>query len=120
MMEKRKKSRIDSENLIHLFLEDQDQVVRQGMGKTLNISEIGLLIETGFPLCPGDRASIEIGLEEDIVHVDGEIVRVDAGEKGKSEAGIALSQPELRIGEKIEKEEAGTAAERSAAPASNF
>jgi len=44
------------------------------VGRTLNISECGILLETHVPLAPQSSIFLEIGLGEDIVRLTGIVV----------------------------------------------
>ena len=48
--DKRKHERIRSLNLSYICLDEEKNIVKQGMGRTLNLSESGLLLETHFPI----------------------------------------------------------------------
>jgi len=74
MTEKRKTDRINTLNLFYILLNDQDTAVHQGMGRTLNLSETGILLETHFPIESGYTVLISIGLAEDLVDVKGKVV----------------------------------------------
>jgi hypothetical protein len=47
---KRKHERIQSLNLSYICLDEDANIIKQGMGRTLNISESGILLETHFPM----------------------------------------------------------------------
>jgi len=48
LMDKRRHIRIDSFNLSHVCLEEDGMVINECVGKTLNVSESGILLETRF------------------------------------------------------------------------
>ena len=48
--EKRKHPRVNALNLSYICLDEDQQVIKQGMGRTLNVSESGILLETHFPI----------------------------------------------------------------------
>ena len=62
---KRKHQRFASLNLSYVCLDENNNVVTQGMGRTLNISESGILLETNFPIELKYLVLLTIGLEED-------------------------------------------------------
>ena len=74
MTEKRKKGRINTLNLFYILLNDQETAVHQGMGRTLNLSETGILLETHFFIESGCTVMVSIGLAEDLVDVKGKVV----------------------------------------------
>jgi hypothetical protein len=87
--EHRKHHRFDSLNLLHyLCLDRENQSVGQGMGRTLNVSESGIRLETHVPLDTDLVVSLTIGLEDDTVSIRGNVVHVEPKAEGCFEAGI--------------------------------
>ena len=87
-IERRKHIRIHSLNLAYICLDEKEENLKQGMGRTLNVSEAGLLLETHFPLEPKQILSLTIGLEEDLVEIKGRVIYSRTGLRGKFETGI--------------------------------
>ena len=85
---KRKHERIQSLNLSYICLDEDQNVVKQGMGRTLNISESGILLETHFPIEPKHVIQLTISLEENLLDLKGKPVHVRSIDKGKYEIGI--------------------------------
>ena len=85
---KRKHERIQSLNLSYICLDEEENVVKQGMGRTLNISESGILLETHFPIESQHVVQLTISLEEDLLDLKGKPVHVHSREEGKYEIGI--------------------------------
>ncbi|MDT8390772.1 MAG: PilZ domain-containing protein [Lentisphaeria bacterium] len=72
--EKRRSERFDSKHLLHYkVLDARDGQLGDGMARTLNVSEGGLLLETNTSFEPGQELSVSIGLEEEEVDVVGEV-----------------------------------------------
>jgi c-di-GMP-binding flagellar brake protein YcgR len=94
--DKRKHERIQSLNLSYICLDEDQNIVKQGMGRTLNISESGILLETHFPIETSHIVQMTIGLEEDLLDITGKPVHIKAGEKGKYEIGIQFVQLDQR------------------------
>jgi CRP-like cAMP-binding protein len=86
--EKRKTNRINTRNLSCIQLNDKDTDSYQGMGRTLNLSETGILLETHFPIEAGYTVMISIGLAEDLVDVKGKVVHHRQLEDGLFVTGI--------------------------------
>ena len=87
--EKRKHSRIDSLNLLnYLFSDESGGGSTQGMGRTLNVSESGILLETHTPIDVNSIISLTIGFEEDVVDIKGRTVYTKENERKMSESGI--------------------------------
>lgn len=91
--EKRKHARVSSLNLSYVCLDENDQIIKQGMGRTLNVSESGILLETHFPIDIKHIVSLTLGLEEDLVDIKGRPVHTRLNDKGKHEVGIEFLQP---------------------------
>jgi hypothetical protein len=90
MTEKRKTDRINTLNLFYIILNDEDTAVHQGMGRTLNLSETGILLETHFPIESGYIVLISISLAEDLVDVKGKVVHQRQCEDGTFVTGICF------------------------------
>jgi hypothetical protein len=87
--ERRSASRLDSKNLIsYICLDKNNHKTGQGMGRTLNISENGIMLETHVPIDPDGSMSLTIGLEEELMDIDGEITFSKKKEDGKYETGV--------------------------------
>ena len=84
----RKHERIRSLNLSYVCLDEDQNIVKQGMGRTLNISESGILLETHFQIELTHVIQLTIGLEEDLVDIEGKPVHVQSLEEGKYQIGI--------------------------------
>lgn len=97
--EKRKHARINSLNLSYICLDEKNKKVKQGMGRTLNVSESGILLETHFPIDSKHIVLLTIGLEEDIVDIKGKAVHSKTNAQGLHEVGIQF----LDIGKKANK-----------------
>jgi len=85
---KRKHERIQSLNLSYICLDEDKNIVKQGMGRTMNISESGILLETHFPVEPNHIIQLTISLEEDLLDIKGKPVHVRTLDDGKYQIGI--------------------------------
>ena len=85
---KRKHERIRSLNLSYICLDEDNNIVKQGMGRTLNISESGILLETHFPIESRHKIQLTISLEEDLLDIIGKAVHVRSINGGKYQIGI--------------------------------
>ena len=91
MEERRQASRIDSLNLVHVTCWDENgRAVRQGIGRTINVSEKGILLETHFEVDADEKYEISIGLEDQIVDIRAHVVHLQHGEKDRSLVGLSF------------------------------
>ncbi len=97
--EKRHYKRIDSLNLIaYVCIDENNQVVSQGMGRTLNVSKGGILLETHVRIDSSNSVLLTIGLEEDLVDIKGKIVTSSQGKEEKFESGIQFFETDETSG----------------------
>lgn len=89
MNEKRKHSRVDSIYLLnYVHLDDHGEALLQGMGRTINVSESGIMLETHVALQQGDTVDVVVGLKEDMVPIRGKVVFTQTTETGRFRSGI--------------------------------
>ena len=91
---KRKHQRFQSLNLSYVCLDENKNIVKQGMGRTLNISESGILLETHFPIEPEYLVVLTISLEEDLLDINGKPIHSRSDSEGKFEVGIEFLDPD--------------------------
>lgn len=85
------KSRIDSKNLVaYSCINDSGAVVKQGMGRTLNVSEGGILLEIHNPIESGTQLSLSIGFEEEVCDIQAKVVYMLAGDDGMYKCGMSF------------------------------
>jgi len=86
---KRGTQRIDSLNLIsYVVFDEDDNAIRQGMGRTLNISKTGICLDTYKALSRRQKVSLTIGLKDDLVSIIGKVVHVRKRKNGRFDNGI--------------------------------
>jgi len=87
--DRRKNERINSLNLISYSCIDENvQTVAQGMGRTLNVSQGGILFETHAPIDPKHTVVLAIGLEDNLINIKGRVIFSLAGGEKRFESGI--------------------------------
>ena len=92
--DQRKHQRIPSLNLSYVCLDENDNIVKQGMGRTLNISESGILLETQFPIESEYLVLMTIALHEDLLEIKGKPIHTRSNEAGNIEIGIEFLEPD--------------------------
>jgi hypothetical protein len=90
--EKRKHPRVDTLNLFYICLDEDQQVIKQGMGRTLNVSESGILLETYFPIEATHTVVLSIGFQERLVDIKGRPVHIRSTRAGVYEIGVEFTQ----------------------------
>ena len=89
--DKRKHLRVNSLNLSYVFVDGNNDEGKQTIGRTLNVSESGILLETHIPVNLNDKLLLTIGLKEDLVDINGKVVHVAKDEDGKYEVGVQFT-----------------------------
>ena len=91
--DRRKHERINALNLIsYSCIDETVQAVTQGMGRTLNVSQNGILLETHVPIDPKYTVALAIGLEDDLINIKGRVVFSMASGEDRFESGIEFSE----------------------------
>lgn len=86
--EKRKHIRFDAVNPSEVNIYNNDVLLREGQGKTINISKGGALIETSFPIEKGQRVALVISIDTDFVYISGEVAHARRESQDKHRAGV--------------------------------
>jgi Tfp pilus assembly protein PilZ len=86
---RRAHERKDSLNLLdYVALGEDGNPIGRGVGRTLNVSEEGLFIETHIPLSQQQTILLTVALEEDIVEIKGQVVHTDKSNENRFTSGI--------------------------------
>jgi hypothetical protein len=92
--DKRKHERFSALNLSYICEDKDGDVLYEGMGRTLNVSEGGILLETNFYISPGNNLTLEIALEESLVNLRGSVIYCNESEGKKFHTGLELLEPD--------------------------
>ena len=84
----RKAVRINSLNLSYVGIDENNVTIKQTIGRTLNVSENGILLETHFSIDSKQIVSLSLALQDELINVKGEVVYSRPGEDDKFETGI--------------------------------
>ena len=102
--DKRQHQRIDALNLIsYSCIDATENVVAQGMGRTLNVSEDGILLETHVSINPEYTIELAIGLEDEVINIRGSIIYTNPGINDKYQAGIEFLETDTATIEILKK-----------------
>ena len=87
--DKRINNRVSSKILIsYICMDENDKIVENGMGRTLNVSESGIMLETHNNIDQNLNILLSIGLEETLIDIKGKIVHSKLIDKDKYNIGI--------------------------------
>lgn len=88
-MENRRFKRFDSGNLLsYVCVDENDKVVQQGMGKTLDVSEGGILLETHVAINADYLILLSIGFGDEMADIKGNVIYSRKRDDKMVESGI--------------------------------
>jgi len=87
-IERRRHIRIDSLNLSYVSVDEKGSIVNEGIGRTLNVSESGILLETNFQISLGQEVSLTIAFEENLIDLRGKFIHFQAFGNGLFQTGV--------------------------------
>ena len=97
----RKHDRINSLNLLnYTCIDENGKESIQGMGRTLNVSQGGIQLETHVPIQVTAKIALTIGIEEELIDITGSVVYCKPNDRNKYESGIdfyEINDTALRI-----------------------
>ena len=97
-VEKRKHPRVNINNLIsYRCMDDSGNQTKEGRGKSINISQGGILIETHDPFEWQDIIRLLIDIEDESVNIKGKVVYCNAANFGKFRTGIQFLETNEKI-----------------------
>ena len=98
MAERRKHPRVETHNrLSYVCKDDRGNPIKEGTGKTINISKRGILIETHNAFEWQDILQISIATEDDLIRIKGKVVYCNASDFGMFRIGIQFLEPDEKI-----------------------
>jgi c-di-GMP-binding flagellar brake protein YcgR len=96
--ERRKHPRVEISNLIaYICKDDVGNTIKEGSGKAINISQGGILIETGDPLEWQDILHLTIDIEDAWVGIKGKVIYCNTDDFEKYRTGIQFLETNDKI-----------------------
>ncbi len=89
---RRKHPRVNALNLAEVHILDDSGIADCGIGRTLNVSEAGILLETHFPIEPDQVLDLTIALGDDILEIKGKVVYSRKESTGKYQNGVKFTE----------------------------
>lgn len=97
-VEKRKYPRVDINNLVSYHcMDDSGNQTKEGRGRSVNISQGGILIETHDPFEWQDIIILSIDIEDESVSIKGKVIYCNAANFGKFRTGIQFLETNDKI-----------------------
>lgn len=91
--DRRQYPRIVSSNLVSFVcLDEGGGPILYGMGKTLDVNQRGILLETFAEIAKKGTVSLAIGLKDETLLITGHVAHQRRGRNGKWKSGIVFDQ----------------------------
>lgn len=102
LKEKRKYARVTTVNLIsYVCIDESSNPLDQGMGKTVDISKGGLLMETGVAVKAKYILLMSMNLREELIQIKGKVIYCRQQEPGVFHTGIRFIETNEKINEVV-------------------
>ena len=102
-IEKRRHIRIDSLNLSYVSVDENGSTVNEGIGRTLNVSKSGILLETNFQTSRDQSVTLTIAFEEDLVELKARFIHFQSIGNGLYQTGVEFLDMDQGASEVIER-----------------
>lgn len=89
---RRRYGRVNSINLAEVHVLDEEEIADCGIGKTLNISEGGILLETHFPIETDQFLNLTLALGDEIFEIKGKVIHSQRGDNGRYQNGVQFTE----------------------------
>ena len=97
-VDRRQFPRTKTRNLIaHVSVDQNGKELSQGMGKALDISKGGILLETAYPIDAGQISLMAVDKDDNLLEMKAELIYCNKAAPGKYQAGIKFSGTELQV-----------------------
>jgi hypothetical protein len=96
--EKRKHPRVKTHNLVsYVCIDDSGNEIDEGMGRAIDISIGGILIETHDPIESHDILLMAIGIKDELIDIKGKVVYCRAEDSEMFRTGIQFLETNEKI-----------------------
>ena len=90
-IEKRKHVRVETSNhILYESIENGKTIVSRSMGKALNISQSGILLETPNPIEAEDVTLVTVDLEDNLIEINGRLIYCKETDSGMYHCGVSF------------------------------
>ena len=100
MVEKRKHQRVETVNLLsYIGLDENGKPLEQGVGKTLDISQGGLLMETQVPIMAKYVMLMSIDIKDELIKIKGQVAYCREKAPKTFHIGVCFKEANERVRE---------------------
>ncbi len=88
-------------------LNENNETIHQGMGRTLNVSKDGICLETHAPIDTRYKLAMTIGIDDELVDIDGKVVYCNKGNGEMYKSGIEIMEIDSNTLQVLEQSKTG-------------
>lgn len=93
IIDERESKREESINIVdYVMLGEDGEPESSGMGRTINVGDRGILLETSTPLKEQRILLVTLGLENDMIELKSKITYIETSEENKFRSGIEFME----------------------------
>ena len=90
-VERRKHARVETSNhILYESMENGAQVVARSMGKALNVSQSGILLETPYPIERDNVTLVTVDLENNLIEIKGRLIYCRETDSAMYQSGVSF------------------------------
>ena len=89
--EKRKHARVKTSNpILYESMDNEGQIVSRSMGKAINISKSGILLETPYPIETENVTLVTVDIENNLIEMTGRLIYCRETDSGMYQSGFSF------------------------------
>jgi hypothetical protein len=90
-VERRKHTRVETRNhILYESMDNEGQIVCRSMGKAINISQSGILLESPDPIEKGNVTLVTVDLENNLIEMKGSLIYCRETDSGMYQSGFSF------------------------------
>ncbi|UCG05885.1 MAG: PilZ domain-containing protein [Desulfobacterales bacterium] len=90
-VEKRKHARVETSNhILYESMDNEGQIVSRSMGKAINISRSGIMLETPYPIEANNVTLVTVDIENDLIEMTCRLIYCRETDSGVYQAGFSF------------------------------
>ena len=90
-VEKRKNARVETSNhILYESMDNEGHIVRRSMGKAINISQSGIMLETPYPIDSSNVTLVTVDIDNNLIEMTSSLIYCKETDSGMYQAGFSF------------------------------
>ena len=91
-VERREHSRVETSNhILYETIDNEGKIFSRSMGKAINISQSGIMLETPDPIKAANVTLVSVDLENNLIEITGRLIYCRETDSGMYQAGFSFT-----------------------------